>query len=66
MLSIKEQIRAVYCNKELLSNHSSEVKEDLFIFLKDKIAEYEALVSKYKTVKSMSCLFIQIHKSINK
>jgi len=47
---MKEQIIAAYCNKELVSSQSSEVKEDLFIFLKDKVAEYEALVAKYKSV----------------
>jgi hypothetical protein len=50
LLTIKEQILAVYCNKELIGSHSVEIKEDLLVFLKDKVAEYEALVSKYKSV----------------
>jgi len=51
LLTIKDQIRVVYCNKEIKGFHLAETKEDLFIFLKEKIAEYEALRSKYSVNK---------------
>jgi len=48
---MKEQMHLSYCNRELIRNDLPNTKEDLFIYLKDKITENQALIEKYKNVK---------------
>ncbi len=47
---MKEQINVSYCNREIIKNDLNNTKEDLFIFLQDKISENEKLITKYKNV----------------